>query len=448
GRAPQISQGLRIVAVPVQSEDDDPKVVFNFPENKWATWDPMANNGQGGYVLYPNNATKFSEPEKVPGRAYWVRLNEPTIPRVFGYVPDDTQPFTIQLKRGWNLIGNPWLVDLIWDLEAIQVQVGNETRPLMNARGIIEPYAWRWNGNAYQLVFDSNFIPNVDNKIHAWEGAWVYAWQDCNLILPAPEGNRSRKTRLAGKKPEGWFASLVAQVDGQEGKGFFGVSPTTRLQISQPPSPPESQNNQKVQVLFLDKNGNATVADFRTGLGQRQEWDVIVKWDTGQGARGKGQGREVTLTFDGVGYAPRDVSLWLVDMVTGKRLYMRTQSAYRFVASEGETSRRFKVIAEAGNTRPLQVVGLKAVPMRGRSLAIEFALTKAAQTQVEVLTLTGRRVAVLESGQSRSAGRHQVIWQGRNGDGQVLPTSAYIVRVVATDDEGRQVQATTVARLR
>ncbi|MEM1552817.1 MAG: hypothetical protein QXH03_09165, partial [Candidatus Bathyarchaeia archaeon] len=53
GRAPQITQGLRIVSVPVQSEDDDPKVVFNFPENKWAAWDPIANNGRGGYVVYP-----------------------------------------------------------------------------------------------------------------------------------------------------------------------------------------------------------------------------------------------------------------------------------------------------------------------------------------------------------------------------------------------------------
>ncbi|MDW8030152.1 MAG: hypothetical protein RMK94_17375, partial [Armatimonadota bacterium] len=119
------------------------------------------------------------------------------------------------------------------------------------------------------------------------------------------------------------------------------------------------------------------------------------------------------------------------DLVTGKRIYMRTQSAYRFVPSDSETSRKFKVIAELGNTRPLQVVGLKAIPMRGRSLAIEFALTKPAQTQVEVLTLTGRRVAVLESGQSRTVGKQQIIWQGRSINGEVLPVSAYLIRVIA-----------------
>ncbi|MCS7265372.1 MAG: hypothetical protein NZ805_11120, partial [Armatimonadetes bacterium] len=102
----------------------------------------------------------FTQREQVPGKGNWAKFDETVNIFPSGDLPEDTKPFAIPLKRGWNEIGNPWLVDLIWDLEAIQVQVGNETRPLMNARGIIEPYAWRWNGNAYQLVFDSNFIPN------------------------------------------------------------------------------------------------------------------------------------------------------------------------------------------------------------------------------------------------------------------------------------------------
>jgi len=39
----------------------------------------------------------------------------------------------------------------------------------------------------------------------------------------------------------------------------------------------------------------------------------------GHGTRGTGERKEVTLTFDGIGYAPKDVSAWLVDTVTGKR---------------------------------------------------------------------------------------------------------------------------------
>ncbi|MCS7264402.1 MAG: hypothetical protein NZ805_06180 [Armatimonadetes bacterium] len=49
-----------------------------------------------------------------------------------------------------------------------------KAKTLKSAEGIVEPYAWRWNGNAYQLAFD--------NKIH--------------------------RTKTAIKKPEVWFANL------------------------------------------------------------------------------------------------------------------------------------------------------------------------------------------------------------------------------------------------
>ncbi|GBD00046.1 hypothetical protein HRbin17_02580 [bacterium HR17] len=183
-------------------------------------------------------------------------------------------------------------------------------------------------------------------------------------------------------------------------------------------------------------------------MGQRQEWDVVVGWETGQKTRGTGQVDEVAVTFDGIGYAPKGVSLWLVDTVTGQRIYMRTQSAYRFKPQEGETSRRFKIIAELGNERPLRIVGLKATPMRGQGVVVEFGLTKPAQVVAEVLTLTGRRAAVLEGQTTRSAGTHRLIWRGTNGNGVAVGTGVFLVRLIATDEEGRQVQAVTTVSLR
>jgi hypothetical protein len=155
----------------------------------------------------------------------------------------------------------------------------------------------------------------------------------------------------------------------------------------------------------------------------------------------------VTLTFDGIGYAPKDVSAWLVDTVTGKRLYLRTQSSYRFVAQEGEVERKFKVVVERGNERPLRVVGLKATPMRGQGVVIEFSLTKPAKVEAEVLTLTGRRVAVLDAGSSEGL-THRLVWRGVGIDGQKVGSGAYLVRIKAVDEEGREVQAATVVRLR
>jgi uncharacterized repeat protein (TIGR01451 family) len=443
---PQQMAGLRLMAIPLFPDEADPKVAINFSGMKWARWDPTANNGQGAYVHYgsdPQGVTMFTQREQVPGKGYWAKFDEATTIFTSGDLPDDTRPFEIPVKKGWNIIGNPWLLDLNWDANAIQVMVNGQTKALKDASSVVEPYAWRWDGSAYQLVIDPSLLTGVDNKLPKWEGAWVFAWQDATLLIPLPQGNRLGQ--MAKKASEGWMAKLMAQMGTERGQGLFGMNATTPLRIASPPSPPEGAR-EGVQVFFVDDKGQLVMADFRRKGAAKQEWTVLVKFGARDRGRGMGQ-EEVTLTFDGIGYAPKDLSLWLVDTVTGKRLYLRTQQAYQFVPQSGEQERRLKVIAEIGNERPLRVLGLKATPLRGRGMSIQFTLTKAAQTQVELLTLTGRRIAIIESGQNRGAGLHQIFWQGR-GTGEVsLPSGMpCLVRLLATDEEGRQVQATTVVR--
>jgi TRAP-type uncharacterized transport system substrate-binding protein len=84
--------------------------------------------------------------------------------------------------------------------------------------------------------------------------------------------------------------------------------------------------------------------------------------------------------------------------------------------------------------------------MRGQGVVIEFSLTKPAKVEAEVLTLTGRRVAVLDAGSSEGLTR-RVVWRGVGIEGQKVG-GVYLVRVRAVDEEGREVQAATVIRLR
>jgi len=197
--------------------------------------------------------------------------------------------------------------------------------------------------------------------------------------------------------------------------------------------------------LTLLCNGQPVAFDIREQVTQRQVWDLVVTWT----ASGRGSGQEaITLTFDGVGYVPKGVSLFLLDEVTGKPVYLRTQHGYQFTPQLGETSRQFKLVAMLGNDRPLRVVGLKATPVRGQGVMIEFTLTKAAQVQAEVLTLTGRKVMVLESGATKIAGTHRLVWRGMGSEGIAVSRGVYLIRITANDDEGRQVQAVTTVRLK
>jgi len=449
----ELPSGLSLISFPVQPTNPDPAVVLGqSPENiKLAKLDPLS----GQYHFYAPGTSDALVGTLMAGEGYWVRLPK-RYAVSFSCIKVTAGEVPIKLRRGWNSIGVPVLKATNWDLGAIKVRRNGEVKTLQQAQraGWIEDYAWGWEQDKndpfkgkYVLVYDTSIISGVKGQLEPWKGYWVYAHTDCELILPPPSQSKGRGTRDAGRvvKGNGWTVKLVAKVGDESGEAILGVSQGSRgLTIGLPPEPPEGSSN--VQVLVLN-NGAPLAVDVRNNAARQHVWDVVVKFGTRDGGRGTRQ-KEVTLTWDGVGYAPRDVSLTLVDLATGTRRYMRTQVEYRFVPNEGETERRFKVIAELGNERPLRIVGLKAIPMRGRGISIQFALTKPAQTQVEVLTLTGRKVAVLESGRSRLSGQQQVIWQGRSSNGEVLPASAYFVRVIATDEEGREVQATAIARLR
>lgn len=404
----------------------------------------------GGYAVYDPQASQQDREVAfvVPGKGYWVKFDQPVqVHKQGGLLPEEG--VSLPLSAGWNQIGNPFVQPLPWSVEDIYVRRNDEVKTLAQAQeaGWIEDYAWGWQQDEnnpstgrYVLVYDQNILPGIQGQLEPWKGYWVYAHQDCELILPPPPEQRARGLvhRVKGIEQKGWSMRLQASVNGNIGEAVIGVTSGTRgLTIGLPP-----EGASTVQVVVLDK-GQHLAVDVRNEMRQRQEWDVLVKWGVGQRAEGIG---EVTLSWDGVGYAPKDVSLILVDMATGTRRYMRTQTLYRFRPSEGETERRFKVIAEMGNERPLRIVGLKATPMRGQGVVIEFSLTKPAQVHAEVLTLTGRRVAVLEVPRSGGSLVHRLIWRGVKSDGMKVGAGVYLIRVQATDEEGRQVQAVTTVR--
>jgi len=402
------------------------------------------------YAFYPQEPANEAQLVK----AYWVKLNTATNVTALGRKIAEDQPYVIALRQGWNAIGIPFISSISWNLQTLKIRRGSEEKTLEQAQqaGWIRGYAWGWkqdennpNTGKYVLIYDQNIIPGITSQLEPWKGYWVYAHTDCELVLPPPSQGRGRGTRGEGRvaKGNGWSIRLQASVDGSVGEAVIGVAQGGRgLTAELPPDPPTGNNS--VQVILL-KNNVPLAVDVRNDVSVRQEWDVLVRWDKGHGTRGTGERREVTLTFDGIGYAPKDVSAWLVDTVTGKRLYLRTQASYRFVAQEGEIERKFKLIVEGGNERPLRVVGLRATPMRGQGVVIEFSLTKPARVQAEVMTLTGRKVAVLDTPSSDGL-THRLMWRWTSGDGNKVGVGPYLIRILATDEEGRQVQATTVVK--
>jgi hypothetical protein len=78
-------------------------------------------------------------------------------------------------------------------------------------------------------------------------------------------------------------------------------------------------------------------------------------------------------------------------------------------------------------------------PDRGDSAILHYVLTRGGRVTIQVFTLDGNLVKVLERS-SRSAGEYAVSWNGRNNGGRVVARGLYFIRIVGPDiDEIRKV---------
>ena len=81
------------------------------------------------------------------------------------------------------------------------------------------------------------------------------------------------------------------------------------------------------------------------------------------------------------------------------------------------------------------VLAVTPNPARG-SAALAYTLPVAGDVTVEVLDVSGRRVATIERGE-RAAGAHVARWDGRNEHGAPAPTGLYFARVASPAGERR-----------
>jgi len=426
--------GVSLVAVPIQLFEPSPQSVFGFAtpeETKVAWWDPQ----KAGEIKY-RYANEI--PTIEPGKGYFVKLPSERTLQWTGLparVSGDGR-YVLNLQRGWNLIGLPRPGSV--PLNEIQVKRPNETSAVQMVNPdnrLVEPYAWTYSNaeRRYQLVH-----PEVGEfgTLDVFKGYWVYAHEPCQLLVPA----QSRSISVTRKRSQidGWFFRIEAEAGEFRDVVVVGKN-ANRMWAQKPPASPEGQ---VVRLSLVDEQGRAWGAVVTDG-DRRMRWRLVLEADKGV--------ERVALKFPDLGYLPKGLSAYLVDETTGQRRYLRTTPAFTVTLTPNRSAtekRTFQLVIVHEEPGLLRVVGLKAESLRGRGIAIQFTLTRPAQTQVEVLTMTGRKVATVESRQSRSAGRHQIIWQGRDESEVQLPMGIYLIRMTATDDEGRQVQATTTVRLR
>ena len=186
---PDTWAGAMMVSIPIIPDEPDPKTAVGFDGNGWCIFRPTQNN----YVVYendPEQLTWFIPAASTPGRGFWAWFSG-TVKTPLGSIPRQDQPATIHLYRGWNIIGNPFVSPVQWDVKQITVRdVGGSQNTLQNSRNVVDDFAygWRHSGGAgtYYIVYDSSLWPGVDDTLRPWMAYWIRAYRECDLVIPAP----------------------------------------------------------------------------------------------------------------------------------------------------------------------------------------------------------------------------------------------------------------------
>ena len=179
-------QGVAMVSLPIIPDETDPKTSVGFDQNRWYLYDTLATQ----YAAYPDPVTWFDPADSAPGRGFWAYFPSGGGASPRGNIPPLDEAKTIHLYRGWNLIGQPFIKDLPWDMTAIQVKIGEaDPLPLGNSRGAVSPFAWGWNpvAHSYYLVADPAYLDGAVGVMSPWQGYWLKAYTECDLILPPPQ---------------------------------------------------------------------------------------------------------------------------------------------------------------------------------------------------------------------------------------------------------------------
>jgi hypothetical protein len=372
----------------------------------------------------------------VPGRGYWVKPG--SVAQLIMSGTPNASPFFIHLKAGWNHIANPFLVPLQWDLSAIRVRRNGEERSLEEASriGWIAGYAWAWdNGQQrYVLVSAPGYVSGAQTQIAPWQSCWVYAYQDCEIILARSRGRGTDAGRSLQQTPGPWSIRLQVQLGAHWMGVVVGGSRSAQdVAIGLPPDPPVSTPMPK---MYLLRQGAPVAADLRADGRMSTAWDIVVEVPEGSAEE------TATLLWQGAHLAPRGVNPVLVDLQTGERKFLRTTSSHRFAVSRQGGVYRFRV-EMLPNTQLLRITQARVHGGRGSGgrYSIVYQVSDAAQVEVSI-TSGGRLIRRLASGITRSASLQQVTWDGRDQNGVAVPAGAYMVEIRASNSDGQIVRAT------
>ncbi len=353
----------------------------------------------------------------VPGEGYWFRhfsLNFDGIELPAGQTYRTDELFRIDLTRGWNLIGNPFLFPVKIDTSS--------------SIGTVSSFiAQNSQANPGETGWHRVLNPGTD-VLMPWVGyaimcesptATIYLDPKSAVATAPPQDSWSAEiSMISGGKKSG-SVTIGLNVSASDGLDFHDCRPVTLL------------GNQS-SVLIKSVNDGEFSQDIRSN-GNLQEWELELKTV---------DGNRKTLSWKLDAMPSEEHILLLQDVVADQIIDMTTQSSYDIPSSQQLPENRFRVylgrseevyvaVAEEQTTLPVRYKLYQNYPNPfNPTTSISFDLSHDGQVEIDVYNVLGERVRVLVS-DYLVAGSHVVQWDGRSDRGLSVASGVYFAQMKA-----------------
>jgi hypothetical protein len=416
--------GYRLVSVPLALEEDGAAAVFSefgsYGDGAWRLFELLAPGVVGDAQAGGTDDQWYREdPAAIslePGRAFWLIVREGgTFNTGAGVTLSSGEIFSLDLHRGWNLVGSPFGHDL--PLSRVRLESGAPVQ--------LHAFEGTWRTETLRMNPFRGYALRSDG-------------QD-RLIVDPPAGTASaRAQNTLGREDgtDGWAIDITAQVgDARSENTVALVSPDAEegrdpLDWFEPPA-----IGDHVSVAFDPPAGVSAplTVDARPVPSDGVSWPLQVR----SNLRGR-----VDLSFGGIDSVPADFEVWLVDDEAGTVQDLRRNPDYRIASRADRAGTRLRLVvgteayaqAETGfdSASPADFQLAPSYPNPFSSMStVTYALPRAEHVVLEVFDLMGRRVATLVD-EEVDAGFHSVVWDGRGNGGQTdLASGVYVYRLRA-----------------
>jgi WD40 repeat protein len=366
------------------------------------------------------------------GWGYWVNIKESRpSPTIHGTTVNPAESYTVELRKGWNQIGNPFPFPVYWGNVKVSKSDG-EPLPILESGELVRAGFWFWRDNTPNDEPDGSyeFHSAPDDVLVPWLGYWVKALQeDVRLIIsPSQEVPKGAPAKLS---PLRWHIELVARDGHTEDRGnLLGVADDAKAgddpyDVEEPPPPAR-----RLDISFVRGRDKYSV-DIRPE-GDEMVWELLLT---------PGERSDEVVVGWKLWNLPDRYHAYLEDLDRGVRVEMREGGRYN-VRVEGERKRMRVRVTE--NRLGMEISGV--IPRRSELMSlypnpanpevwIPFALSESAEVEVRIYDIKGglvRRLILgrIDAGVYLSSGR-AVHWDGRNELGERVASGVYLVELRA-----------------